>query len=167
MPGAPSHPTAADKIHVAGGVLYLCSHAEIQRDYTVGQLIEQVLPAIETGQFRYYEREDGEPIAFVAWANTTEEGLRKLKRGASLVGPEDWTGGDRLVFVELIAPFGHVRDVRDDLAENVFPDGTSGISLRPVYDRTGTLAAVRTLTFRFTKKTKNTKGEMAHSQGDI
>ena len=142
----------AARLSVMGGVMYLCEHSVIHKSYFVGELLENVLPAIELGQFRYYDRDDGTPVAFVCWDFASDEVVRRLSVGEPLADLSDWNSGDTLVFVEFLAPFGMLSDIRADLSENVFPSGSVGIAFRPRYDDEGELAKVRRTIYRFHRK---------------
>lgn len=163
MPLDQTIPGPKDKLRIAGGILYLCARAPLQRRYSVELLIDRIFPALELGQFRFFEQDDGQPRAFICWAFASEETTRRLGTGEPLDGIQDWYGGDQLVFVELLAPFGDVRAVRKDLADNVFPNGTQGISFRPKHDQSGKLTSVRKLHYTFNKskaaETGLTQGE--------
>ncbi|MCV0429563.1 MAG: toxin-activating lysine-acyltransferase [Roseibium sp.] len=143
---------APDRLSIMGGVFYLCEHSLLHKNYRVGELSENVLPALQLGQFRYYDAPGGEPIAFVCWAFATDETVRRLSVGEPLDGIQDWTSGDTLVFVDFLAPFGFLDQIRADLTNNVFASGTVGIGFRPSYDDAGNLTKVRRTIYRFNRR---------------
>ncbi len=137
------------RLTVAGGVMYLCENSLLHKNYFVGELLETILPAIQLGHFRYFENDAGEPVGFVCWAMVDEGGMAKLAKGEGLTDLEEWTAGDQLVFPELIAPFGHIKMIRRDLATNVFEPGTVGLSYRPIMDDEGTFSHMSLKKWRF------------------
>ncbi len=135
---------------VLGGVLVLADQSPLHRQYLIGELTANTAPAVLTGQYRYYENsETGQPLAFVCWAMTNDQGRAKLAMGENLDGADEWTDGDQLVFVELLVPNGDVQFVQSDLAANVFPAGTTGDYYRPVYDDAGDFQEMKMNTWRF------------------
>lgn len=144
--------SARERLSIVGGVMYLCEHSLIHKNYRVGELLANILPAIELGQFRYYDTDTGEPMAFVCWALASDETVRRLSVGEDLDGIEDWHGGKTLIFPEFLAPFGLLNQIRADLSENVFASGTTGIAFRPRYDAQGELSTVRRTIYRFNKR---------------
>ena len=73
-----------------------------------------LVPPILAKQFRLYRR-DGVPIGFVSWARLTEEAEARLINGAVKLAPKEWTEGDRLWIIDVIAPFGGAADIMEDL----------------------------------------------------
>lgn len=141
-----------DRLRIVGGVVYLCEHSLIHKNYRVGELSAVILPALQLGQFRYYDTPQGEPVAFLCWAFASAETINKLRSGLVLDAAADWTGGKTLMFPEFIAPFGHLRQIVADLCNNVFAPGTVGHSFRPHYDSVGKLTAVRKKTWHFDRR---------------
>ena len=73
-----------------------------------------VVPPILAKQFRLYRR-DNVPIGFVSWARVSEEVEMRIINGSVKLSPKEWTGGDRLWIIDVIAPFGGVEDIMADL----------------------------------------------------
>jgi cytolysin-activating lysine-acyltransferase len=91
-----------------GEMTWLLSQSPLHRTLAIGDLEWLVMPALIHEQF-YIFRDKERPIGLALWARTTQAGEAKLGRG--MVEPEnrllleEWTGGDRLWLVDLIAPF--------------------------------------------------------------
>ena len=58
----------------------------------------------------------------VLWGRVSDEVEQRLTAGTSKLRPQDWTSGDRLWVVEVIAPFGGAEEMVKDLKAAVFPD---------------------------------------------
>lgn len=109
--------------HLLGEMTWLLSQSPLHRALAIGDLEWLVMPALLNEQF-YLFRDGDRPVGLALWAETTAEGEAKLGRG--MIEPEnrltlaEWSGGDRLWLVDLIAPFAdatnkHVEIMMADL----------------------------------------------------
>ncbi|KMW72893.1 lysine acyltransferase [Photorhabdus luminescens subsp. luminescens] len=103
-----------------GGVMLLSQHSPLHRRYLVSEWQQRILPAFELNQFCYYEDEHGRPIAFCNWAFLSEQNRDELLSGERELTHTDWRSGPHIFFPEMIAPFGHGREVARDLRRRVF-----------------------------------------------
>lgn len=106
---------------ILGTVLWFMMHSPLHRNWFVHDLERLVLPPVQLMQFRLYRNEE-RYFAFVSWAWLTEEAERGFISGNRLLQPEDWQAGDRLWFIDFIAPFGGTKQVARDLCENAFSE---------------------------------------------
>ncbi|MBP4048402.1 toxin-activating lysine-acyltransferase [Chromobacterium violaceum] len=113
---------SSDLSKLIGGVMRLSQYSAIHLHYTVAQWQRRILPSINLNQYRYYEDEDGRPIAFCNWALVSSEVRNALLAGERDLVVSDWASGDTIFITELIAPFGNVRAVLHDLRRHVFSD---------------------------------------------
>lgn len=118
---------ALDPFAALGRMLWLACRVEPYRDFPLSRCEAALLPAIELGQFRLYGADDGRPLAFVTWALMSEAAEARHRANAAGDGEainarQDWRSGDRLWFMDFVAPFGHARAVAADLRRNVFPN---------------------------------------------
>lgn len=113
---------SSDLSKLIGGVMRLSQYSAIHLDYTVLQWQRRVLPSIDLNQYSYYEDEDGWPMAFCNWALVSSEVRNVLLAGERDLAVSDWASGDIVFITELIAPFGNVRAVLNDLRRRVFSD---------------------------------------------
>jgi len=79
-----------------------------------------LFPAILAGQFKIY-MSGTKPVAFAAWAKVTEEVEKRLEAGSTKLAPQEWTCGDRVRLVHLIAPFGGAERIQEELGRAIFP----------------------------------------------
>lgn len=116
-------PPAPTVSHLLGEMTWLLSQSPLHRALAIGDLEWLVMPALLNQQF-YLFRDGDRPVGLALWAETTAEGEAKLGRG--MIEPEnrltleEWSGGDRLWLVDLIAPFAdaanrHVEIMMADL----------------------------------------------------
>ncbi|EJL21730.1 ACP:hemolysin acyltransferase (hemolysin-activating protein) [Caulobacter sp. AP07] len=94
--------------HVLGEMTWLLTQSPLHRALAIGDLEWLVMPALLREQF-YIFRDGEQPVGLALWAKTDAVGERKLAGG--LIDPgnrltlEEWSAGDRVWLVDLIAPF--------------------------------------------------------------
>jgi len=109
--------------HLLGEMTWLLTQSPLHRALTIQDLEWLVMPALLNEQF-YLFRDGDRPVGLALWAETNAEGEAKLGRG--MIEPEnrltleEWSGGDRIWLVDLIAPFAdaenrHVEIMMADL----------------------------------------------------
>ena len=98
--------------HMLGEMTWLLSQSPIHRALAIGDLEWLVMPALLSEQF-YVFRDGSKPIGLALWAKCTPEAAKKLEGG--MIEPEnrltleEWTKGDRIWLVDLVAPFATVE----------------------------------------------------------
>lgn len=112
---------APSNLEILGEMCWLYSQSRIHRTWAMGSLQQWLLPAILTRQMRMY-RKNGKPHAFVTWARLSQEVEEAFVLNTSSLQPKDWQSGDRIWFIDWIAPFGGTREMTRDLKVNVFPN---------------------------------------------
>lgn len=102
---AASPPTVS---HILGEMTWLLTQSPLHRAFAIGDLEWLAMPALIHRQF-YIFREEEKPIGLALWAKCNETAEAKLEGG--MIEPEnrltleEWTSGDRIWLVDLIAPF--------------------------------------------------------------
>jgi cytolysin-activating lysine-acyltransferase len=100
-------------------VIHLMSLTDTYKVWTADQINRCVVPPVNlhqcTGIF-----EDGYLVAWVSWAWMDRENASKFLDGCYTMSPESWSSGDELVFMDCIAPFGHVRELMR-ICRQLFP----------------------------------------------
>ena len=120
-------PLSEDLLQVMGGILFLTQFSELHQRYPVTVLTDRIMPSVLLNQFRYHRR-GVTPLGFVNWAWLSAEVEARYLETFTLK-PEDWTSGDRLWFLEILAPNGYGVDLMFEL-RTFFPEGTEA---RAVY----------------------------------
>jgi cytolysin-activating lysine-acyltransferase len=96
-----------------GEMTWLLSQSPLHRVLQIGDLEWLVMPALLSEQF-YVFRDASKPVGLALWAKCTPEGEAKLQRGMiepeNRLSMEEWTGGDRIWLVDLIAPFATIEN---------------------------------------------------------
>lgn len=103
---APAAPPTVS--HILGEMTWLLSQSPLHRVLAIGDLEWLVMPALIHRQF-YTFRDAERPVGLALWARCNAAAEAKLEKG--MIEPEnrltfeEWTSGDRVWLVDLIAPF--------------------------------------------------------------
>ncbi len=98
---------ACNETEVFGATSWLWLQSVTHRNLPVHMLGATVLPAIKHQQF-LIAIQYGKPIAYVSWANFSEETeSRYVCHTSEQMRDEDWNSGDRLWIIDWFTPFGH------------------------------------------------------------
>ncbi|PHM56197.1 RTX toxin activating protein [Xenorhabdus hominickii] len=100
--------------------MLLCQHSPLHRRYLVAEWQQRILPSFQLNQFCYYQDEHQRPVAFCNWAFLSDSSRDAILSGEREILWEDWRSGQHIFFPEMIAPFGHARDIAHDLRRRVF-----------------------------------------------
>jgi cytolysin-activating lysine-acyltransferase len=84
-----------------------------------------ILPAISLKQYKVFRSKKSEPIAFVTWAKVSEDVEKRLLNGHIKLAPKDWKSGDKLVLIDVIAPFGGSKEILKQLHDSEFKETTA------------------------------------------
>lgn len=120
-PGVP--PTVS---HLLGEMTWLLSQSPLHRSLSIGDLEWLVMPALIHRQF-YLFRDGQQPVGLALWAKCTPNVAAKLEGG--MIEPrnrltlEEWTSGDEIWLVDLIAPFANAENRQREV---MFADLISG-----------------------------------------
>lgn len=108
---------------ILGGIVWLSKRSDLYLNYPIGHLLQRVVPSIELDQYRYYSDDNDVPMGFVNWALLDEQSLQTACSGDLVFEDYHWQSGENIFITELIAPFGHCRQIVRDLRQNVVPSG--------------------------------------------
>ena len=118
----------------------LCRHSEVHRRWSVDDLATNFLPAIGHGQFQLYQA-GPKVIGGMTWAWLDALTEAKLLADGLTPPGEAWKSGDRLWFIDFLAPYGHARTIARHFMTHLMPaESGRGLRRRPgghIY-RTGT-----------------------------
>lgn len=113
-------PQSAPLFEALGMVAWLWSASPLHGEWPSALLAVNVLPAIESRQYVMLVR-GGMPLAYCSWALLNAEAEARYMRNPNSLRPEDWRCGDRMWFIDWIAPFGGTRTLYRYMAD-AFPD---------------------------------------------
>lgn len=97
---------------VLGGVTWLWLHSASHRNMPLHVLNALLLPAIRHRQF-ILALESQRPVFYLAWANFSprDEALY-IRQSPQLMPDSAWNSGDRMWVTDWVAPFGHTRQMK-------------------------------------------------------
>lgn len=94
--------------HLLGEMTWLLTQSPLHSALAIGDLEWLAMPALIHRQF-YIFRDAGRPVGLALWAKCDSTAEAKLERGMiepdSRLTLEEWTSGERIWLVDLIAPF--------------------------------------------------------------
>ena len=120
--------------HLLGEMTWLLTQSPLHRALSIGDLEWLVMPALLNEQF-YLFRDGQQPVGLAMWAKCTPEAVAKLDRG--MIEPEnrltleEWTSGDQVWLVDLIAPFANAENRhREVMIADLISKPLKGIEFR-------------------------------------
>lgn len=93
-----------EKFDILGRLTWLWMNSPLHNDWPIYLLSRFALPPIELNQYLLLER-DGMPVAYCSWAFITAETEKQYILNPSELNLSNWHGGDRLWFIDWVAPF--------------------------------------------------------------
>lgn len=108
---AKAHPPTVS--HLLGEMTWLLTQSPLHKALTIGDLEWLIMPVLIHHQF-YIFRDGEQPVGLALWAKCTPEAAAKLEGG--MIEPEnrltleEWTSGDKVWLVDLIAPFANSQN---------------------------------------------------------
>lgn len=123
-------PNIDEVMRVLGQVTWLAHQSDLQSSYPVGRLMERVWPSLQQGDYRLYTNAKGQPIGFCNWIRVSEGVLQEILSGEHDLEVENWNSGEIIFFPEMIAPFGHLRQISKDLRDGAMKEQGWCYSLR-------------------------------------
>jgi cytolysin-activating lysine-acyltransferase len=118
----------AQKLHVlVGEITTLLMASKVHRQYQIRDIADVIFPAINLGQYKIFRNASRQPIGLVTWGRFSPEVEKKYLKGNPVLSEKELTSGDRLYFLDFVAPYGHAKQVTSHLRKHVFPNdlGTS------------------------------------------
>ena len=85
----------------------------------ISDLEWMIMQPVALAQYRMFYGEN-HPVGAAFWASVDKRVEKRLQQGLTRMSPQDWKSGDRIWLIDLIAPFGNVAKMLEDLKNNVF-----------------------------------------------
>ncbi len=104
---------------VLGEITWLLTQSPLHKRLFFEELEWLVMTPVLLNQFRLYYAPD-RPIGVVLWARIDDATAEVLSAGTNRLRPQDWTSGDKVWIVEVIAPFGGAQKMVDELEQELF-----------------------------------------------
>lgn len=106
-----------DKLADLGAMSMLMGVSPYHRGQKVAQQWGGLEPALRLNQYRIF-RSKGFPRAFVTWAGLSKTAERHFAVTHLPLLPEHWNSGPSRWVVDLVAPFGHARQILPQMAQS-------------------------------------------------
>ena len=114
-----------------GHFTLLSMRSPVHRRWAVDDLATNFLPPIGYGQYQIY-RAGKQIVGVLTWAWLDEATEAKLLKDGLTPPPEAWRSGDRLWFIDFLAPYGHARAIAHHFMTNLMPaESGRGLRRRP------------------------------------
>lgn len=97
----PAKPTVS---HMLGEMVWLMTQSPTHKHFALADLEWLAMPALMLEQYRVF-RGETTPVGLALWAWLSDEAEAKLEAGGHRLRPDEWTSGNHLWLVDLVAPF--------------------------------------------------------------
>ncbi len=94
-----------------GKLAFLAGFCPLHRRFPGHALSALFFPAINNNAVRFFDDENGATAAALIWARLSDEVSERMLIDRIPPTTDEWTAGNKLWFLDLIAPFGHGRQV--------------------------------------------------------
>ena len=118
---------------ILGQITRLMMASPKHRHMFLSDMELQVIPPLRLGQCRVLRREDGQPLAYAAWARVSDDVHARLESGNHRLKPQDWNSGPHPWLIDIAAPPQALPMVLAELEKNVF----KGETVRTLMKSTG------------------------------
>lgn len=108
------------KIPLLGPVAWLMMQQTATRHALLSELEWRVLPPLVLDQAKLYMRDEA-PVAYVSWAFLSQEAATRYAGAPHHLSPADWKSGGEVWVIDVVAPFGGVKEVIEELRTKIFP----------------------------------------------
>lgn len=105
-----------------GRLHFLAAFCPLHRKMPAAWLARIFIPAVNSDCVRFFENDQGQVCAALIWARLTDEVSQRMVYDDRPPTAQDWAAGDKLWFLDLLAPFDHGRMVARHIARNP-PEG--------------------------------------------
>ena len=119
--GKPVGPSGED-ITVLGWLNFLATFCATHKQFPAQALSRLFIPAINNDCVRLFENDDGFVCAALIWARLSDDVSERMIFERIPPDAEEWTSGNNLWFLDVLAPFNHGKMVARHIARNP-PEG--------------------------------------------
>jgi cytolysin-activating lysine-acyltransferase len=105
-----------------GEITALLMLSPTHRKYQLRDLADVILPPINLQQFKIYRNEKKQPIGLLTWGRLSAAVEARYLAGQTVLSEADLHSGDRLFFLDFLAPYGHLKQIVQHAKTNLFPN---------------------------------------------
>lgn len=121
----------SDSVGTYGALSLLAAHCPLHSSFSARLLNRLFLPAVEHEAVRIFRTSDNKPCGALIWARLSDEVALRMFTENQPPRANDWNSGDHLWFLDLLAPFGHGKDIARHLVRNPPKEAFSFARLGP------------------------------------
>lgn len=100
-----------------GQTIGLLAASPIHSKWSVADVARLIRTPLVLGQARLFYDNGRGPVGFVSWAYLTPKARDGFLNRTRKLNALDWNAGDELWFIDLIAPYGHMKQIHRQLRE--------------------------------------------------
>lgn len=104
-----------------GMMMWLMKYADYHSQWPLWSVDIDIVPALLHGQCKLYFDDQKNPIGFVTWARLDEACKKQMLINEEPLDFEQWNCGSIVMVNDLVAPWGHAKQIIYDLKYNIFP----------------------------------------------
>jgi hemolysin-activating ACP:hemolysin acyltransferase len=109
-----------EKAFLLGFAAKLVMSSPFHRSLPIEYLNQVVKPALTHKQIKFYFNARGEPVGYVVWAFVAPDVEERFAQGHKSMHISEWNEGSALWIVDLLAPYGNIKEILCDLRDTVF-----------------------------------------------
>ncbi|MFV2052927.1 toxin-activating lysine-acyltransferase [Aliiroseovarius sp. YM-037] len=117
-----------DVLRVFGEIAFLCFYSNLYQKWSMQAIAKVFEPPIYLKQFQVY-RARGVPRGVVTWAKLNAEAEAKHIAGTGLDNFEEWNSGDQLWIMDIMAPWGHGKDIIENIKATIEVDSVKTVRI--------------------------------------
>ncbi len=106
---------------VLGEITWLLTQSPAHKGFFISDIEWMIMVPVMLQQFRLFYDKD-KPVGVVLWAKISKDVEERLMAGNVRMRPQDWTSGETVWIVEVIAPFGGHAEMVKDFKTETFKD---------------------------------------------
>jgi cytolysin-activating lysine-acyltransferase len=107
------------KIPLLGPLTWLMMQQSATKHTLISELDWRVMPPLMLEQTKLFMRDES-PLAFVTWAKMSAASSDRYRKAPHHLMFSDWSSGDQVWLIDVVAPFGGAQEIMKDLRERVF-----------------------------------------------
>ena len=112
------NPPLPESMATYGALSLLAAHCPLHKSYSAELLNRLFLPAIEHKSVRIFRTSNNQPCAALIWARLSKPVSSRMFSHNRPPRAKEWNSGEHLWFLDIIAPFGHGKDIARNLVRN-------------------------------------------------
>jgi len=114
-------------------ILKLMFQSRVHKHWTVEDIYNIIIPPIVLGHF-VMAHENGKLVGIGTWAFLSDETMDAFINRTRKLEPKDFNGGTNLAGIDIIAPYGHLKEITSKMRKALVAIGQKGKSIKFIRD---------------------------------